>query len=365
MGYWLCRRPGRQTLHKYKVIKLTRSVGTLVNVYEAVQPELNRKVELRLLNMMLEEGGGELARFEREFKAIARLDHPNIIKVYDWGQADKRLYYITELKSARSLQAHLDDGRLFAADEVLGIGVELAGALAYLHEKSILHRGLALDSVLCDDEMKRPVISEFTVVKDAHRSDLTARGIGHLTPLMTTPETICNLEADARTDVFLLAALLYKLLAKQDAGIHSPGEQAAAAKALEAAGTLPQEAAAVLMKALSFKPEDRYSTAAEFGAALKDARERLRLADKRAATRRNRPAGDTGSGPAMLATGSTRRAPPPAVAEPALASPPPAGTPEPAPSAEGGRFADLPVLWLALGIGLPLAVVLALAWLAR
>lgn len=370
-------RSGREArLHKYRVIRLTRTVGALVNVYEAVQPELDRRVELRLLNQILDEGGDELARFEREFKAIARLDHPNIIKVYDWGQSDKRLYYITELKSARSLQAHLEAGRAFTADEVLGIGLELAGALAYLHERGIVHRGLALDSVLVDDDARRPVISEFSVVKDAHRSDLTARGVGHLTPMMTTPETISNLPADARTDLFLLGALLYRLASKRDPAIHSPGEQTAAAAALEAAG-LPAELSSVLMKALAFKPDDRFQTALEMGLALKDTRERLRLAEKRSATRRTKLPGETGSAPVMsgsspLGVAPTRRSPPAAAGDEESPTSAAASAtsdrqplaPEPADSGPE-RFTDLPVLWLVVGVGLPLFLVLVTAWLAR
>ncbi len=282
--YWGLNQP-EAALHKYKVIKQIRTIGSRINVYEALQPELGRKVELRLLNQVVEEGSAETQRFEREFKAIARLDHPNVIKVYDWGQSDGKLYYITEKKEASTLQAFLQQGRKFPLEEVLDIGIELASALTYLHDNGIIHRGISPEGVLYDAEAHRPVLNEFTVVKDAHKSDLTARGVGHLTPLMTTPESIGGQEIDCRTDVYLLGSLLYRLLTGKEVMLLSSSSASLGDSRDESSSP---EALEVIRRSVEQDPEQRYNTAAEYGAALKEVQERLRLAGKRSATKRTR-----------------------------------------------------------------------------
>ncbi len=351
-------------------------------------------MELRLLNTMFEEESGEVQRFEREFKAIARLDHPNIVKVYDWGYADKRLYYVTELKAAKSLQTFLDEGRAFGIDETLSIGFELAGALSYLHGQGIIHRGLTPEAVLYDPETKRPIICEFTVIKDINRSDLTARGIGHLAPVQATPESLAGREVDPRADLYLLCSLLVKLLVKAEALAQMEVILRSAAEQALTESIIPPEVTAVLLKGLENEPDQRHPSAADLGAALKEVREKLRLADKRSATKRTRAGSDVGritaptdlrgraasAAPSAAPPSSPPPSPPPPASIAPLqsggaarqATPPPARPtlqqPPPPLDDKSGLLpkpADVPVALLVLGIGLPLLLLVVLFFLMR
>lgn len=262
---------------KYKVERLVRTVGDHVQVFEALQPDIGRKVEIRLLNFLLEEGSDESQRFEREFKAIARLDHPGLVKVYDWGVTQGKMFYVTECKGAPTLAQLVGSGRVFGQEDVLHIGVELCGALAYLHAKGLIHRGLTLEGVLYREDPPMPIVSDFAVIKDIHGEDLTARGVKHLAPLQVTPEVLAGKTPDKRVDLYLLGSVLYRLLAPGEDVVFAEDGSGLRFRPLDVVSPQTHEAVVrPIMRALSADPEDRQGSAEEFRANLRVARESLR-----------------------------------------------------------------------------------------
>jgi serine/threonine protein kinase/pSer/pThr/pTyr-binding forkhead associated (FHA) protein len=182
--------------------------GTVV--YRALQLSLDRPVALKVL---LPAGAGrerDLGRFLREAAAVARLQHPNIVTIHDSGRAGERRYLVMELLTGGSVADRLEDGPLPAADAV-GLGIEVARALAYAHTRGIVHRTIRPGNVLKDASGSWKLV-DFGLARDEVRG-----GSGETTFLDAPVETIIYLApeqlehgpGDARSDVYSLGGLLY------------------------------------------------------------------------------------------------------------------------------------------------------------
>ncbi len=204
---------------KYTVKRLIRRLPGDISVYEALQNDLDRKVEIRVFERPVKEGSDEFLRFDRECKTLATLDHPNIIKVYDWGIANGKVFYVTEACKGLSLEEYAEragGGPPFDATVAMSISLDVAKALAYLHRHNIVHRDVTFSSVYYYEERKRAYFANFAVVKNFNLDDLTAKGVRQLHAMGLTPETVNGLPITPALDIYMLGAFMYRLLCGRD-----------------------------------------------------------------------------------------------------------------------------------------------------
>jgi serine/threonine protein kinase len=270
---------------KYSVARELYSQGTYMTAYEAVQEGLGKKVEIRLLSQKAGEASTELARFQAEIRNLANLDHPSILRVLDCGLINGKLYYVTDLKAAPNLQDCLNADPPLSLDDKVKIAIQIAGALRYMHARGIIHRGLNMAAVNFDAAVGLAYISQFFFMKNMNTDSLTVRGIGPIFSMLGTPEGVLGNPTDARTDVFLLGCLLFRLLTGQEAYLHevflglTPEklEQIQQRKARDADPNIPEALDLVVNRAIALQVEKRFQSAQDLQDALQDAQKKMKL----------------------------------------------------------------------------------------
>lgn len=204
----------QQLFKKYVVKRQLRSVGGYMTVFLAGQAGLERDVELRLLNRPVAHDTREFKQFRREFRSLARLDHPNIARVLDVGYTKTRIFYTTDYRNAVSLEDLLQRiGGPMTRLEILEVAASIGDALAHIHEKQLLHRNITTGTVFFDLDNQRPYVAEFSLVKDLEATSFPAGALvkSSASALIPTPEALEGTPFDALTDLFLFGAMLYRL----------------------------------------------------------------------------------------------------------------------------------------------------------
>ena len=267
-------------MFKYSVKKKIKDLPGNVTVFEAVQKDLDRPVEIRVLNNFVKKESDEYLRFEREFKTIARLDHPNIIKVYDWGIASDKIYYVAEMKPSVGLDEYAKSGKLdLSVSDLFSVGLQIAQAVAYLHKNSIIHRDITFQSINYVENKKSAYISNFSLVKNQNLEDLTAKGVGHFQAGQMLPERILNKSIDHRADVFLFGIFLYELATGKNPLYDESGNPRLLKKDggnFEKPSTLRSDLSDsgiddIVMQCIEFEPDSRYQSAQDVIKALEEA----------------------------------------------------------------------------------------------
>ena len=237
--------------------------GGMATVYLAHDLRHDRRVAIKFLRPEV----GALVgsdRFLREIQLTARLRHPHILPVYDSGEAGGLLYFVTPLVEGGSLRDRLRrDGRLPTA-EAVRITREVADALAYAHAQGVIHRDIKPDNILL--ESGHATVADFGIARalsEAGADRVTQAGLVLGTPAYMSPEQAIGEEVDARADIYGLGAALYEMIT---------GQPPANALLTSSAPALPHGSSHGLVsavnRALARAPEDRWSTAGEFGDAL-------------------------------------------------------------------------------------------------
>ncbi len=182
--------------------------GGMGAVYMARQKSLDRPVAIKVLPRHFGEDAEFRASFRAEAKSMAKLNHPNLIGIYDFGQIDGLLYIIMELVQGKSLY-HSSYGKTIDAMEAARITVEICHGLAHAHKHGILHRDIKPANILLDPQAS-PKIGDFGLARPVADHELDS-SFG--TPGYTAPEIILNPTAvDESTDIYAVGAILYQLL---------------------------------------------------------------------------------------------------------------------------------------------------------
>ena len=185
--------------------------GAMGTVYRAHAPDGGR-VALKTINTDLLAGAEAeeiIARFRREASIGLTLDHPRIVRVIDEGEADGVLYLAMELVPGRELKSVAAEGRVSLADAVGFVG-QLLGALAYVHERGIVHRDIKLANILVLDDRSIKLM-DFGVAR-LPGSDMTQHGSMIGSPAFMAPEQFAGGDVDHRSDLFAVGVILYTLL---------------------------------------------------------------------------------------------------------------------------------------------------------
>jgi serine/threonine protein kinase len=188
--------------------------GGMGVVYLAEQRELGRKVALKLLPDELANDADFRARFERESRLAASIDHPNIIPLYEAGEIDGTAFLAMRFVDGVDLASRLADGPLDAA-EAIAILAQVAGALDAAHSRGLVHRDVKPGNVLLDRtaQGEHAYLTDFGLTKQAGtESGLTRVGSFMGTPAYMAPEQIEGQEVDGRADQYSLACMAFELL---------------------------------------------------------------------------------------------------------------------------------------------------------
>ncbi|MEW5956986.1 MAG: protein kinase [Chloroflexota bacterium] len=251
--------------------------GGFATVYKARDTELDRLVALKELKPVLLQDTNWVRRFRREARAIAKLDHPRIVPVFDVSQAEERLFIVMRLVDGPSLEERLARQGRLAWPKAVDIVAAIAEGLDYAHAQGITHRDLKPANILLDPE-RGPLLSDFGLAKLAGESSmsLTAQGSVLGTPHYLAPEIWEGQAATPQADIYALGCILYEMLTGEKIfkGETPPAVMMAHFKPLSLASDwpagVPKGITQVIKKALAVKPTDRYATAGELAAALID-----------------------------------------------------------------------------------------------
>ena len=263
------------------VIEREIGYGGMATVYLALDLKHNRKVAVKVLLPELARSV-TATRFLREIEMAAGLTHPNIVAVYDSGEANgpdissPYLYYVMPFIDGESLHHRLHDEKRLSIEDAIRVAREVAEALSYAHKQNIVHRDIKPGNILFVEG--HAMVTDFGIGKamcDACGDDITLIGGLVGTPNYMSPEQAGGEEVDPRTDIYSLGCVLFEMLAGD---LPYPAENAQAAMARHAIDPIPSVRAvrrdvpaqldAVVVKALAKKADDRYATAAEFAEAL-------------------------------------------------------------------------------------------------
>src|SRR6195256_6430280 len=276
---------GPQTLGRYQLERVLGK-GAMGIVYEALDPKLHRKVAIKtiLISQLDEETAKDFSmRFVREAHAVARLNHPNIVQVYDFGEEGDMAYLVMEFIRGDELKSTLSTGRQFDRKECVRIMCELLDALEFAHEAGVVHRDIKPANVMLDSQ-GRAKLTDFGVARvtdsDRPHAERTQAGTVVGTPAYMSPEQIQGQRIDRRTDIFSAGVILYQFLTGQKP-FTGEGAWTVAKKIIQEDPPMPSsinmavspEFDRVVAKALAKDPDQRFATAREFSQALKRAAE--------------------------------------------------------------------------------------------
>ena len=252
--------------------------GGMAIVYLAHDTKHDRKVALKVLRPELAAVIGA-ERFLNEIKVTANLQHPNILPLYDSGEADTFLFYVMPYMEGDTLRDRLEREKQLGIDEAVEITRSVAAALDYAHRQEVIHRDIKPENILIHDG--QALVADFGIalaVSQAGGSRLTETGLSIGTPHYMSPEqAMGDREVDARSDVYSLGAMLYEMLAGDPPYTGSTAQAIVAKVITEKApsvtrtrDTVPQHVAAAIEKSLSKLPADRFASAAQLASALQD-----------------------------------------------------------------------------------------------
>jgi TolB-like protein/Flp pilus assembly protein TadD/tRNA A-37 threonylcarbamoyl transferase component Bud32 len=258
--------------------EIEREIGSggMATVYLARDVRHERKVALKVLRADLSAALGA-ERFLTEIKVTAKLQHPNIVPLFDSGEAGGLLFYVMPFVEGESLRGRLARDRQLAVDEALGITREVADALAYAHSLGVVHRDVKPENILLAGG--HALVADFGIARAVgaiRDRPVTQTGMVVGTPAYMSPEQAsADPGLDARTDQYSLGCVLYEMLAGEPP-YAAPTAEAMLARRLAdpmpsvraARETVSATVEAALRRALARAPADRFATTAAFADAL-------------------------------------------------------------------------------------------------
>ncbi|HJS29671.1 MAG TPA: protein kinase, partial [Anaerolineales bacterium] len=203
-----------ETIGPYRIMDQLGQ-GGMATVFKAYHPALDRFVAIKAMHPVFMEDPSFLARFQREAQVVARLDHPNIVPVYDYSEHERRPYLVMRYIPGETLKGRLSRGRLSHAEVTL-IVQAVADALAYAHSQGVLHRDIKPSNVLLS-EGNRIYLADFGLARIAQAGQSTLSSDVMLgTPQYISPEQARgNTDLDEGTDIYSFGVMLYEIVTGQ------------------------------------------------------------------------------------------------------------------------------------------------------
>ena len=250
--------------------------GGMATVYLARDARHQRQVAIKVLDPEL---GAVLGaeRFLGEIRVTANLQHPNLLPLFDSGEAAGRLFYVMPFVDGESLRARLDREQQLLVEEALRIAIAVANALEHAHARGVIHRDLKPENILL--QAGQPVVADFGIalaVSKAGGARVTQTGLSLGTPQYMSPEQATGDRGiDARSDIYSLGAVTYEMLTGEPPHVGNTAQAIIAKLMTEDVRpltvlrrTVPPLVDAAVRRALERLPADRFATAKAFSEAL-------------------------------------------------------------------------------------------------
>ncbi|MFN8558026.1 MAG: serine/threonine-protein kinase [Dehalococcoidia bacterium] len=250
--------------------------GGMAEVYAGRHVSLDREVAIKVMNPAFHADPTFPLRFEREARAIAHLQHPNIITLYDYGEQGEIAYLVLELAPGGALEDRLDE--ITTLGMVADRLTPICDALQHAHDRGVVHRDLKPENVLLRADLQ-PLLSDFGLARIASETlDLTEAGTMLGTPYYMSPEQIMGEPADHRSDIYSLGIITYRLVAKRipydgrtfyaivQQHLKDPPPSLRALRP-----DAPTDLDALIVRATAKRPEDRFASVRDFLAAVQGA----------------------------------------------------------------------------------------------
>ncbi|MFH1228267.1 MAG: serine/threonine-protein kinase [Planctomycetota bacterium] len=254
--------PNDSFIGPYKIVSLIGR-GGMGTVYKAYQKSLNRFVAVKVLPAKLSNDQEFAKRFDREAKALASLSHPNIVAVYDMGQAAGRFYFVMELVEGVALRDLIADRKLQPA-RALMLVPQLCDALEYAHSEGVIHRDIKPENLLMDKN-GRIKIADFGLARIV-KGDIRVDPVTCTRQIMGTPDYMApeqrtnSKDVDHRADIYSLGVVFYEMLT----GELPVGRFELPSRKVQIDVRLGD----VVLKSLEQEPARRYQKVSEMGTAI-------------------------------------------------------------------------------------------------
>src|SRR5487761_1299187 len=249
--------------------------GGMAEVYLAHDLLLDRPVALKVLFSELSSDSAFVARFRREAQAAANLSHPNIVPIFDWGEADATYFIVMEYVDGEALSSIIRTQAPLAGAQAASIASDIAKALAYAHRHGVVHRDVKPGNVLisADGQVK---VTDFGIARATGADEqVTQTGLVMGTATYFSPEQAQGLEVDGRSDIYSLGVVLYEMVTGRAPftgetpvaiAYQHVREQPAAPRSINPA--IPSALEAIILQAMAKLPAERFRSADEMRADL-------------------------------------------------------------------------------------------------
>jgi tetratricopeptide (TPR) repeat protein len=267
--------PG-ENVGPYRIIEQLGQ-GGMATVFKVYHPALDRYVAIKVLHPSFKEDPNFLARFQREARIVAKLEHPHIVPVYDFSEHEGMAYLVMRYVEGETLKAHLK-GKPLPPERILEILKPVAEALAYAHERGVLHRDIKPSNVMLTPEGSI-FLTDFGLARMAQSGESTlSQDMMIGTPQYMSPEQAKGEEVDERTDIYSLGVVLYEMLTGR-VPFSADTPYAIVHDHIYTPLPLPTTIKPdifpamerVVLKALAKEKDDRYQKVAELAMAFEDA----------------------------------------------------------------------------------------------
>jgi serine/threonine protein kinase len=263
----------RATGNRYRVLHRLGG-GGMAEVYAAEQVQLARRVVIKVLHPHLGRDAEVAERFRREAEAAAKLVHPHICAIFDYGAAGDVVFTVMPLLEGGSLADLIQKSRYVDPARTAAIATQVACALDYAHRRGVVHRDVKPDNVLFDED-GNAVLTDFGIATARFHGRLTASGRAMGTPHYMSPEQAMGKLVDGRSDIYAVGVLLYEALvgyppfdgADAFAVSYKQVHEAPVAP-IEVSSRIPAALSEIVMRCLAKSPPARYARGNDLADAL-------------------------------------------------------------------------------------------------
>jgi serine/threonine protein kinase len=265
-----------ETVGQFEIVEYLGQ-GGMATIYKAHQTTLDRFVALKVIHPVLKDDQAFLDRLKREASIIAKLNHPNIVTVYDFSEFEGMPFLVLRYIDGKTLKAVLQQQRL-GTNQILKIIRPVADALSYAHSRGVLHRDVKPSNILIDNE-GHVYLTDFGLARIAYSSESTSSHemmIG--SPHYLSPEQAKSEKADARTDIYSLGIVLFEMFTGQVPFSSETPYGTILAQINQTPPSprsinpkVPPAVEQVILKALAKEPKDRYASVRDMMRALENA----------------------------------------------------------------------------------------------
>ncbi len=261
---------------RYKIIGKIGS-GGMADVFQAEDIELGRKVAVKVLHTQFAQDENFIARFKREAQSAARLTHPNIVSIYDVGQEDGTYFIVMEYVAGTTLKQIIQRDAPLPTDKIIHIATQIGNAMEFAHTHEIIHRDIKPQNVIITEsgEIK---VTDFGIARLGSSSTMTRTGAILGTAHYISPEQAQGGIVGPTSDIYSLGVVMYEM-ATGELPFRGENPVAVALKHINDTALppksvfngIPDSLEAIIMKAMSKNPQDRYASAKEMNEDLQRA----------------------------------------------------------------------------------------------